>query len=118
MDVLSQDSGQSYASLRISLEMSIKTLSKNDTKTLEVFKFLGLLPGGVNQNELTELWDDEWREEKEKLVKASLLVYRPGDNFLSMLPFMHTRALELLDEDIDGKKRLYHIKICKFLKKF
>ena len=111
MDALGQESKQSYASLRLSLEISIKNIKKDNSTALELFKFIGLLPGGVNQNELTELWgNSDWRDAKETLMKASLLIYRPADNILTMLPFMNTRAFELLEEEGDMKKRDYHLK--------
>ena len=111
MDALGQDGEHSYASLRLSLEISIKNIKKSSPGALELFKFIGLLPGGVNQNELTELWgNNKWRDYMEGLVRASLLIHKPADNVLTMLPFMNTRAFEMLEEDGETKKREYHIK--------
>lgn len=119
MDVLNKEGNQSYASLRLSLEISIKNIKKERPRAIELFKFIGLLPGGVNQNELTELWgSSDWRDDKEQLIKASLLVYRQSDNVLIMLPFMNTRAYELLEEDGNLMKTEYHLKCCNFYKQF
>lgn len=110
MDALAYQ-GQSYASLRISLDISIKNLAKNKPEALDLFKFIGLLPGGIKQNELTEMWgDNTWRSYKESLIRASLLVFKPQENILTLLPFMNTRACELLDEE-DGRMKIeFHLK--------
>jgi len=110
MDVLGFQENQSYASLRLSLEISIKNIKKNNPEALELFKFIGLLPGGINQNELTEMWGNVgWKSHRESLIRASLLVYKPTENILTLLPFMNTRAYELLEEDGDERKIKYHL---------
>ena len=43
------------ASLRLSLEVSIKILEKEDKQSLSFFFFIGMLPGGVLEEELGEL---------------------------------------------------------------
>jgi hypothetical protein len=51
-DVLKVDgiSDSTVASIRLSLEASIKILQKEDTESLKFFFFLGLLPGGVYED--------------------------------------------------------------------
>ena len=100
MDALSFKGKQSYTSLRISLEVSIKNIKKNNPEALDLFKFIGLLPGGIKQTELTNLWGStSWKSLKDDLIRASLLVYKPAENILTLLPFMNTRAYELLEDE-------------------
>ena len=118
MDALSFKGKQSYTSLRISLEISIKNINKNNPQALDLFKLIGLLPGGIKQTELTELWgDNSWKSLKDDLIRASLLVYKPSENILTLLPFMNTRAYELLEEE-EAKKKEFHLKICRFYRNF
>jgi hypothetical protein len=76
-------------------------------EALDLFAFIGFLPGGVTENELTEMWESqEWYKLKDALIRASLLVYKTGvkNSFIySMLPFMTIRACELLDKDEEKK---------------
>jgi hypothetical protein len=111
MDALSSNNEKSYTSLRMSLNISIKNLEKTNKEALDLFKFIGLLPGGVDQTELTSMWgNDTWRSYKESLIRASLIVFKPKENILTLLPFMNTRALELLEEEGGNKKNQYHLK--------
>lgn len=48
-----QDS--TVASLRLSLEASIKILDKEDKKSLQFFFLIGMLPGGIKEEELSQL---------------------------------------------------------------
>lgn len=119
MDALGAAENQSYASLRLSLEISIKNIIKRKPEALELFKFLGLLPGGVKQNELTDMWGNmSWKSYKESLIRASLLVFKPAENIFYLLPFMSTRAVELLEENGEELKLRYHLKCCKFYKNY
>ena len=119
MDALAYNDKQSYASLRISLDISIRNLERNNKEALELFKFIGMLPGGITQIELTKIWgSDEWKSHKESLIKASLLVFKPKENTLQLLPFMNTRALEMLDEEGEKKKMKFHLKLCKYYKEY
>ena len=45
------------ASLRVSLEASIKVLEKEDPQSLQFFFFIGMLPGGIEEEELNECWN-------------------------------------------------------------
>jgi len=110
MDALGYQDKKSFASLRLSLEISIKNIQKNNPEALNLFKLIGLLPGGIKQPDLTELYGDAgWKPLKEHLIRASLLVHKPAENILTLLPFMNARAYELL-EDEEAKKTAFHIK--------
>ncbi|CAI2386882.1 unnamed protein product [Moneuplotes crassus] len=119
MDALSQDDMQSYGSLRMSLDVSIKNLQKTRKEALDLFKFIGLLPGGVKQEELTKMWGNStWKSYKESLIKASLIVFKPKEGSLTLLPFMNTRALELLEEEGWYQRSEFHLKCCNFYKEY
>ena len=119
LDALGNQGKQSYASLRLSLDISIQYLKRNDLESLNFFKFIGLLPGGVEEEELTQIWGDKsWENFAEILRKASLLVYKPTEKQYTLLPFMGSLAWELLDEDSGSKKLKFHLKLCKFYFEF
>ena len=61
------------ASLRLSLEASIKILEKEDKEGLSFFFFIGMLPGGVTEEELLELWGDCYKKHLENLQNLSLI---------------------------------------------
>ena len=110
MDALGYGENQSYASLRLSLEVSISNIKKTQPQALDLFMLIGLLPGGIKQPELNELYGDTtWKSYKDTLIRASLLLYKPAENILTLLTFMSTRAFELLEEDED-KKTSFHLK--------
>lgn len=48
------------SSLKISLEVSLKVLKKDSPESLEFFFLMGLLPGGVSEQELDELYGEGW----------------------------------------------------------
>jgi hypothetical protein len=114
MDALEvSTSKNATTSLRVSLELSINNIKKTVPEALKLFGFIGLLPGGVTEEELTEMWGgNEWIQYKDALVRASLLVYKTdnrGQFIYSMLPFMSVRANELLEEDHELRNN-YHSK--------
>lgn len=79
---------------------------------------IGLLPAGIKQGELTELWGStDWKPLKQQLINSSMLVYRPTEKLITILPFMATRAFELLEEN-DAQKTEFHLKCCKFYKDY
>lgn len=118
LDSLGYGGKQSYASLRLSLEISIKNMKNTNLQALDLFMFIGLLPGGIKQPELNTLYGSlGFKAQKETLIRASLLVFKKNENILTLLPFMNTRAFELLEEDED-KKRQFHLKCCKFYKDY
>jgi hypothetical protein len=45
------------ASLRISIYISIQMLQETDPVCMSLFYLLGMLPGGVTDDELGNLWD-------------------------------------------------------------
>ena len=101
------------SSLRVSLELSIKSVQSTTPASLNLFSFIGLLPGGVTDYELTQMWGGtQWMKLKDSLIRASLLIYKTdisGNFIFSMLPFMSVRAYELLQKD-EFLKHSYHIK--------
>ena len=108
-------------SLRLSLELSIKHMKNTVPDALNLFGFIGLLPGGVNEKELTQMWEsNKWMPNKDALVRASLLVYKTdnkGQFIYSMLPFMSIRAYELLEEN-EERRHCFHMKCCKLFKEY
>lgn len=44
------------ASLRLSVHCSVEMILKSDPASLQLFLILGLLPGGIRKDELSELW--------------------------------------------------------------
>jgi hypothetical protein len=116
-----QNSKDANTSLRVSLELSINHMKNTVPEALDLFAFIGYLPGGVTENELNHMWGSkEWCNLKDALIRASLLVYKTGYNntfVYSMLPFMTIRACELLEND-EEKKTSYHLKCCKLYKNY
>lgn len=118
MDALDNQEKHSYASMRMSLEITINNIKKNKPEALDLFKLFGLLPGGIRQDELNGLWGaKDWNKLKSHLIKASMLVHKPSENMLTLLPFMATKAFELLEENQDQKTE-FHLKCCRFYKNF
>ena len=95
---------------------------KTNPDALNLFGFIGLLPGGVSQKELDKMWgSNEWTSLKDSLVRASLLVYKTdinGNFTYNMLPFMTIRAWEYLEHNPNNLKHAYHIKCCKLFKEY
>lgn len=62
-DVLKVDgiTDSTVASLRLSLEASLKILEKEDKNCLRFFFFIGMLPGGVYEEDLEDMWKDNWK---------------------------------------------------------
>lgn len=108
-------------SLRLSLELSINHMKNTMPEALNLFGFIGLLPGGVKEDELTQMWgNNKWMSMKDALIRASLLVYKidnKGHFVYSMLPFMSIRAYELLESN-EERRHSYHMKCCKFYKDY
>lgn len=110
MDALEDTDNHSYSSMRMSLEVSINHLKNKKPEALDLFKLFGLLPVGITQDELTELWGDmSWRPLKYQLIRSSMLVQKQAEKSFSLLPFMAIRAYELLEEDPEQKSK-YHMK--------
>ena len=88
---------------------------------LNLFGLIGMLPGGVSKDELTELWqDDTWETLKEELISASLITYKTftdGSTTYKMLPFMSMRAYEHLETN-QALKQDYHMRCWKLFKQY
>ena len=123
MDVLdiSSNNQNTNTSLRVSLELSINHMKNTTPDALNLFGFVGLLPGGVNESEITQMWGNtEWMNLKDALIRASLLVYKTSNDgrfVYSMLPFMTIRAYEYLETN-EELRILYHNKCCKMYKEY
>ena len=120
MDALEvSNSKNASTSLRVSLELSIKNIEKANPNSLNLFSFIGLFPGGIEDDELTHIWGGpQWITLKDALIRASLLVYKTdskGHFIYSMLPFMSIRAYELLELDKSLRDE-YHMKTCRLFK--
>lgn len=74
-DVLKVDGikDSTVASLRLSLELSIKILEKENSQSVSFFFMIGLLPGGVYEYELKDLWGPDWEKHIQNLVNFSLV---------------------------------------------
>lgn len=74
-DVLKVDGikDQTVASLRLSLEASLKFLSSEDNQSLRFFFLIGMLPGGVYEQELERIWGSDCNKHVEKLKNLSLI---------------------------------------------
>lgn len=90
-------------------------------EALNLFSFIGLLPGGVNDEDLSKMWGNtSWMPLKDALIRASLLVYKKDSSGLfiySMLPFMSIRAYELLEQN-EERRHEYHMKWCKMFRDY
>jgi hypothetical protein len=65
------------------------------------------------------MWgSNTWRSYKESLIRASLLVFKPQEDILMLLPFMNAKASELLEDDGEEKKIEFHLKWWKFYKDY
>ena len=93
-------------SLKVSLDASVQHVRKQSEAAIELFCLLGLLPGGVTEPQLSELWAGaDWLVLAEMLRKASLLMERlethnfatRGEKKFTLLPFMNKYAESLLN---------------------
>ena len=123
LDVIDDPSvGQNpCTSLRVSLELSIERVRKNNEAALNLFGLIGMLPSGANKEEITEMWGDKsWVPLKDELVRASLLIFKidgTGSFVYNMLPFMSVRATEILEGDRYIYNE-YHMKCCRLWKEY
>lgn len=109
--------GVTLASLKVSVDTYIQYLNESDPKALKLFNLVGLLPGGVSEEELNYLWGEDWPVYTNKLCRASLLLKKTELNGLikySLLPFMNNYAYEGMREFELHEK---HLMICKFFSK-
>lgn len=74
---------------------------------------MGMLPGGIEDNEIAFLWGSNWQEPVESLLNYSLLYKRQNVDKESVIyclpPFMNNYADAKIPED---DKLLFHEKIC------
>ncbi len=85
---------------------------KKSPKAVELFCLIGLMPGGVTQEDLKELWDKEkqdWFGFIQELINAQLVQKKSYSNFnkqskdsiikYSLLPFMNYYSF-LINENL------------------
>lgn len=74
-DVLKVDGieDSTVASLRLSLEVSIKVLQNEDLQALQFFFLIGMLPGGIEEEELAEIWGIDYKKHLDSLMNLSLV---------------------------------------------
>lgn len=88
---------------------------------MNLFMFMGILPGGIRESDLSVMIEDQnWVSHKDHLTWASLIIQKPdekGNPFYSLLPFMSYWACELLEEEKDLRNK-FHLKVCHFYKEF
>jgi len=108
-------------SLRVSLEMSIESIQKTCPDSLNLFSLIGMLPSGINKEEITQVWGNkEWIKLKDTLVRSSLLIHKnmlEESDIYYMLPFMSERACEMLNSN-HQLRRDYHLKCCTLYKNY
>jgi len=121
MDVIHEHSElqSQNTSLRVSLELSISRLRDKSREALELFCLIGLLPSGVNKDEISQIWGDKnWSRLKNILIGSSLLIHKYNDgDIYYMLPFMSERAWEILEED-PKQRTQFHLKCCALYKNY
>jgi hypothetical protein len=109
-DALDGSGKHTFAAMKASVDITANKIKKNNPESLDFFKLFGLLPGGVKQTDMDQLWGSKnWKQHKFELMKASMIVSDIEKNTLTLLPFMATRAYELLDQE-PKKKSLFHKK--------
>ena len=116
MNVLRDEGiGAPLASLKVSLDTSIKHMLSIQPRAIKLFCLIGLLPGGCSEDDLTILWGkDDWLECADKLLIASLLIKKNpigGEIRYQLLPFMNRYAEELMESE---EKKELHEKCCKY----
>jgi len=98
--------------LRNSIKASVEQVRIVDSRAIQLFCLIGLLPSGITADDLSELWElkqqtsSEWVSLAETLKKYSLLIQKdPTTSELTskqhkyiLLPFMCTAAENLLSK--------------------
>ena len=108
IDFLENSGKQMFTSLRASIDILVKKISKTNPKALDLFKLIGMFPGGIRQVDITDLWGNKsWQSLKYDLLKASMIDYTEERSMLTLLPIMATRATELLEKDVNKKNELH-----------
>ena len=115
-DVLQVDGikDSTVASLRLSLEASIKIMQKEDSESLQFFFFIGMLPGGIEEEELEQIWGPNSKKHIEQLVRFSLIQKKEGDSRLILPPFMSNYAEAKIPQD---DKLIFQNDICHYYSK-
>ncbi|CDW71451.1 UNKNOWN [Stylonychia lemnae] len=109
------------ASLRVSLEASITVLQREDPSAYNFFFLIGMLPGGIEEDELVELWGPDYSKHIEILLNFSLIQRKDHKNdskrTISLPPFMSNYADAKISQDnkvmFQNDLCHYYANICK-----
>ena len=63
-----------FSSLKMSLDLSWKTLEQRNDDSCRFFALMGLLPSGVGEEEFEKIWGKDWDIYKDILLRSSLLL--------------------------------------------
>ena len=113
---VSERDKKSFNSLRCSLDISWESLMKKNENAGKLLAFFGLFPAGIQEEELSKVWQKGFKEECEVLLRSSFLRKTVKDETIhySLFPFMAKYAEEHLTSK---EKREYHAKILEHFSK-
>ena len=102
--------------LKVSIDASTLAMRAEHPEALNLFCLIGMLPGGVSEDDLSILWENaQWMTLIEHLRRASLIVEKVESNSVRkfrLLPFMNKYGESLLNA-YDHK--IFRDKCCRFL---
>ena len=121
IEFLERSDSDYFKSLQASLDISLRHLGQWSEGAVKFFGFLGLLPGGAQDDMFKEIWRDEWTIHKRDLLHFSLIMEPTKDEFKANLPmryllyppFMTKYAEKRLD---DNEREAYNQLILSYLK--
>jgi len=100
-------------SMKISLDLSLQYVREKDLDAVRLFGLLGLLPGGIEQIDLDQIWGSTWIHHASILFRFSLIIKREkgvglGPPRYTMYPFMTSYAVDsvALTELLRFKKKV------------
>ncbi|CAD8119890.1 unnamed protein product [Paramecium sonneborni] len=103
-------------SLRVSLNLSWANLDERYEKAAIFFGMLGLLPCGIYNDELNDVWGPGWEKLAAQLIKSSLLLQTKKNTKTHYCLYNFTA--KFAESKLDAKwKRVYHHNIVKLLLK-
>jgi hypothetical protein len=87
---------------------------------IDLFKFLGMFPGGISLFNLNKIWQNRsWEDSLFALCESNLVVKQvtscPTTSMIHLLPYMIYKANSLLDTNKAKAERIqFHSQICQF----
>ncbi|CAD8105419.1 unnamed protein product [Paramecium primaurelia] len=103
-------------SLRVSLNLSWANLVERYEKAAIFFGMLGLLPCGIYNDELNDVWGPGWEKLATQLIKSSLLLQNKKNTKTHYCLYNFT--VKFAESKLEQKwKRVYHHNIVKLLLK-